>query len=588
MKGLGGGLPLRRVRAKSPLWKGKKPTRFASAWKPPEEEAPPEQCQPQRAAGKSCRTVTGALQLEGMVDREVVAPLPRRLEQWSRVRAAEVQWSVKTPGPWLPLSHFRLSWADRSLGSRLGLAKSSISSSSRTSRPPASASMSSASIVLTVEQDLAVSSVPHHDRDSQVEDLPAGSVAPTAGPHRLLPLSPVPPSESVVVEDDYLVCSDGEEDAALPVPKRRRFGDFRPLASCPPGPSSAFSSEVPSRCTSPSPAAEDALGLPPSSSVLFTWEPMPPSIACETVDGRLVAIGRLEDGSWGPVPDLEVRRSREDGGQESFLYRRIPFSRLNAPSKQPAVFFGGPLWMLWPPYWLSLVWSGMASRAWREARMPGGFSRGPRPVALDEGRPGTLPKCGERYHQCEPGSFSVLGPIPVLPGLWTVSAGGFREGVQQVFRWGSSRRRGSPGVLTPVWMAPRILVVPVGVGLPGFRGSGSRAFRSGPLLSTSLPQGFALASEPPFQGLLSGFRAAWPQRGWAARVVQNGLSWPWIALPPLRRPPSWTPVSTVLAAHVSDMHSSGVVEKARGKVFLSRISIVPKKDSSKGRLISAA
>ncbi|KAG0712604.1 hypothetical protein GWK47_018127 [Chionoecetes opilio] len=169
-------------------------------------------------------------------------------------------------------SHFRLSWADRSLGSRLGLAKSSISSSSRTSRPPASASMSSASIVLTVEQDLAVSSVPHHDRDSQVEDLPAGSVAPTAGqaspgpspPSPPVPpglsawmssvnsfmarmeghltsgsqrrrrspspasLSPLSPSESVVVEDDYLVCSDGEEDAALPVPKRRRFGTSAP------------------------------------------------------------------------------------------------------------------------------------------------------------------------------------------------------------------------------------------------------------------------------------------------------------------------------------------------------------------------
>ncbi|KAG0715115.1 hypothetical protein GWK47_012695 [Chionoecetes opilio] len=38
-----------------------------------------------------------------MVGREVVAPLPRRLEQWSRVRVAEVQWSVKTPRPWLPL-----------------------------------------------------------------------------------------------------------------------------------------------------------------------------------------------------------------------------------------------------------------------------------------------------------------------------------------------------------------------------------------------------------------------------------------------------------------------------------------------------
>ncbi|KAG0712161.1 hypothetical protein GWK47_019066 [Chionoecetes opilio] len=170
--------------------------------------------------------------------------------------------------------------------------------------------------------------------------LTSGSHSPTPRRRRSpspASLSPVPPSESVVVEDDYLVCSDGEEDAALPVPKRRRFGDFRPLASCPPGPYSAISSEVPSRCTSPRPAAEDALGLPPSSSVLFTWAPMPPSIACETVDGRLVAIGRLEDGSWGPVPDLEVRRSRVDGGKESFLYRRIPFSRLNAPSKQPAV-----------------------------------------------------------------------------------------------------------------------------------------------------------------------------------------------------------------------------------------------------------
>ncbi|KAG0724580.1 hypothetical protein GWK47_040333 [Chionoecetes opilio] len=110
-----------------------------------------------------------------------------------------------------------------------------------------------------------------------------------------------------------------------------------------------------------------------------------------------LTFGRLEDGSWGPVPDLEVRRFREGGGQESYLYRRIPFSRLDAPSKQPAVSSAAALdalaSLLAEP---SLVRDGF--RVWREARMPGWLSaRGPEPVALDEGRPGPLPKFGDGH-----------------------------------------------------------------------------------------------------------------------------------------------------------------------------------------------
>ncbi|KAG0719424.1 hypothetical protein GWK47_050508 [Chionoecetes opilio] len=95
-----------------------------------------------------------------------------------------------------------------------------------------------------------------------------GALAKSSIPPRLAPPDPLPLFHELGVdraddvEDDYLVCSDGEEDAALPVPKRRRFGNFRPLASCPPGPSSAFSSEVPSRSHFPSSRCGGCLGTP--------------------------------------------------------------------------------------------------------------------------------------------------------------------------------------------------------------------------------------------------------------------------------------------------------------------------------------
>ncbi|KAG0725671.1 hypothetical protein GWK47_038150 [Chionoecetes opilio] len=132
--------------------------------------------------------------------------------------------------------------------------------------------------------------------------LTSGSHSPTPRRRRSpspASLSPVPPSESVVVGMTTWCAPTGKEDAALPVPKRRRFGDFPPLASCPPGPYSAFSSEMPSRCTSPRPAAEDALDSSFFLRPVYLGTDGHLSIACETVDGRLVAIGRLEDGSWG-------------------------------------------------------------------------------------------------------------------------------------------------------------------------------------------------------------------------------------------------------------------------------------------------
>ncbi|KAG0718682.1 hypothetical protein GWK47_051971 [Chionoecetes opilio] len=79
-------------------------------------------------------------------------------------------------------AHFRC-MGGRSLG--LGWARQVVHLLPRLASPdPCLASMSSAStfvLLLTVEQDLAVSSVPHHDRDSQVEDLRMGLWPPTAG-----------------------------------------------------------------------------------------------------------------------------------------------------------------------------------------------------------------------------------------------------------------------------------------------------------------------------------------------------------------------------------------------------------------------
>ncbi|KAG0719936.1 hypothetical protein GWK47_049470 [Chionoecetes opilio] len=63
----------------------------------------------------------------------------------------------------------------------------------------------------------------------------------------------------------------------------------------------------------------------------------------------------------------------------------------------------------------------MASRAWREARMPGGFLSGPRTVALDEGRldPAEVWRAGTT--SVNRGPSPSWAPIRVLSGLWWLS-----------------------------------------------------------------------------------------------------------------------------------------------------------------------
>ncbi|KAG0724545.1 hypothetical protein GWK47_040373 [Chionoecetes opilio] len=137
-------------------------------------------------------------------------------------------------------------------------------------------------------------------------------------------------------------CSDGEEDAALPVPKRRRFGDFPPPGFLSAGPSSAFSSELPSRCTSPRPATEDALGLlllPPS---FLPGHRCHRRLLVRRLTGGLLPSARLEDGSGGPFSGLGGASAPGWTGDrspssppDSFL---SPERSLEAP--------GGPAWTL--------------------------------------------------------------------------------------------------------------------------------------------------------------------------------------------------------------------------------------------------
>lgn len=91
-------------------------------------------------------------------------------------------------------------------------------------------------------------------------------------------------------------------------------------------------------------------------------------------------------------------------------------------------------------------------------------------------------------------------------------------------------------------------------------------------------------SDSPTPGLLSGWQDAWPEKGWATRVVRQGLTWPWISIPKVSFPPQFTYVSADVLPYVSDMLHKGVVERTVGKVFLSRVFTVPKKDSDKARI----
>ncbi|KAG0717657.1 hypothetical protein GWK47_054001 [Chionoecetes opilio] len=299
---------------------------------------------------------------------------------------------------------------------------------------------------------------PSHDRDSQVEDLPAsGSYGGQASPWAFPPLTSCTPggcglgclheplsgqkgrainflapfSDSGASRGPHpcftlmgLLLSRVSRMLPGVFPRERmcptraqkatRVRGLPPPGPLPPGPNSAFF-----RCLL------GALPLvpwggcrgTPSFLRLFPGGTDATVIACETVDGRLVAMGSLEDGPWGPFPGGRCVPPG-GGGKESFPSTPDSFLSPDAPSKRLR-FLGGRFDAL-PPYWLSLVFQGGLPRAGRESRDAGGFPWRPRTVPLDEGRPGPSRSGEGAGTQCEPGSFSSGPPDPGSP-----ASGGF-------------------------------------------------------------------------------------------------------------------------------------------------------------------
>ncbi|KAG0721422.1 hypothetical protein GWK47_046510 [Chionoecetes opilio] len=205
----------------------------------------------------------------------------------------------------------------------------------------------------------------------------------------------------------------GGRGSAHPCPKRPDgSGTSAPGFPSPGAPSSPFSSgcllgALPlSRCG----GCWGSLLLPR----LFTWAPMPPSIVCERLNGRFVH-GSLGGGLLAHS-GLGGARPRGGGGQDSFLYPRVPFLSPER-SLEAACFFFGPFWML-GPFWAEPVWRGRASRL-GGTRDAGWLSLGGAKPGLPwiKARAWPLPKWERGYPQCNRGSFSPLGPDPFFPGL---------------------------------------------------------------------------------------------------------------------------------------------------------------------------
>ena len=87
----------------------------------------------------------------------------------------------------------------------------------------------------------------------------------------------------------------------------------------------------------PSPLEKRARVLATPSDTAFDWQPLPPYLFVPQGDGWPRVIGPLQDGSLGPRPDLEAKRTRDESGGETFLYRRIPVSRRFSSSKPASV-----------------------------------------------------------------------------------------------------------------------------------------------------------------------------------------------------------------------------------------------------------
>lgn len=68
----------------------------------------------------------------------------------------------------------------------------------------------------------------------------------------------------------------------------------------------------------------------------YDWQPLPPSLLVPP-GGQPQVTGPPQDGSFGPRPDLEAKRTRDASGEKTVLYRKIPRSRRLSSSKPASV-----------------------------------------------------------------------------------------------------------------------------------------------------------------------------------------------------------------------------------------------------------
>ncbi|KAG0710536.1 hypothetical protein GWK47_022610 [Chionoecetes opilio] len=212
-------------------------------------------------------------------------------------------------------------------------------------------------------------------------------------------------------------CAEGKRMLALPGPSLDDGRDFRPPGLPVRGPFSALFSEVPSRCIHLV-QLRRMLGTPSFFLVLFYGTRCHRRLLVRRLTGGLCHWSFWRTSSWGPVPDLEVRRSREDGGKGVLpLPPDFLCSRLNAP-RSALRFLRRPLGCSGLLYWMSLVWSGMASVLEGSQGCQVAFSRGPRRRTWM--KPAwTLQKWGKRVTTPSV-NRSPLRPgfDPGYPGLW--------------------------------------------------------------------------------------------------------------------------------------------------------------------------
>ena len=89
----------------------------------------------------------------------------------------------------------------------------------------------------------------------------------------------------------------------------------------------------------------------------------------------------------------------------------------------------------------------------------------------------------------------------------------------------------------------------------------------------------------PVGGRLGRFKAAWTFSPWSSSIVSNGLGWGWKRRPPRRRRRFYQEPTPFLTDYVAELLSKKVAKRVRSIKFQGRLFCVPKKNTTKMRVI---